>query len=178
MASGFVTPAGDLDTLLAPLGSYTARANVGFLIAGQDAAQRYAPVSAGSAYGTTDFICPAGDLGNLFAAFGSTGYSGTLTAASLPGPAVGYESGVGGSISPTTFRGNAINELLTNSSGTTFFGITIATNPGAGYFVSLTVNGHTLTTASATYAYSAGVATWQWSTAALAAPGSYSVTIS
>lgn len=182
MASGLVAPSGlDLDSVLAPLGSFTARAAVGFITsAGTDASSRYAPAIYGTAAAAVGFISAAAggvDIGPLYAALGTTGaYSGTLTAVSVTG-GIGYRTGFGGSISPTTFRGNTIRELYVNTSGQTLFDIAIASNPGSNYFTQLVLNGHTLTTASATYTYTGGVALWTWSTTAFSSVATYPVSI-
>ena len=44
------------------------------------------------------------------------------------------------------------------------FSLKLANNPGQNAFTALVSNGVTLTTASATYLYSAGIATWKWTT--------------
>lgn len=180
MASGFVIPAGDLDSLLAPLGSFTPRAAVGFQVSGTDIANRYAPASYGTPYGATGFVCPAGDIGNLFAAFGSAGgYSGTVTAGTIVAfQSWGFINGSVGSITPTTFRGHTIQEIAANTtSNQTIFSIQIASSPGIGYFTTLKFSTATFPSSSAFYSYSGGVASWTFPGAAISGTGSYPLII-
>jgi hypothetical protein len=85
--TGFVTPAGDLSTLLAPRGSLAAISNTGFVdSSGTDLANVYAGASFGTAYSTvanTGFKVGATDIASLFAKVGSlfTPHTDTFTTA-------------------------------------------------------------------------------------------------
>lgn len=70
MASGFLDPSSvDLDSRFAPYTSGTKRPATGFMVGGQDLADRYQLGNAGI---VTGFVIAAGtDLGNLFAAAGA-----------------------------------------------------------------------------------------------------------
>jgi hypothetical protein len=94
--------------------------------------------------------------------------------------------GAYGSLSNTTFIGTVctINDNQLDFGGglgyfsTTFSIRGLSSDPGQSAFTSLTINpGGTLTTASATYLYSAGIATWSWSSGPYFANGSsYTIT--
>jgi len=84
----------------------------------------------------------------------------------------GYNEGspfVGSVVSqsiPIGTLASAVTEWDTPSGGvttyTTFLSINAATNPGPSYFTTMVTPLGNLTSASATYSYSGGVASWQW----------------
>jgi methylmalonyl-CoA mutase N-terminal domain/subunit len=185
VASGFRNSSGtDLDSIFdqtAP-GAQT----TGYrLSTGADIGARYTPLSAGTAAAATGYkIASGADLNTLFAALGTTGYSGTLTAATsgtAPNQTSGYISGFLGSISSTIFRGKTITALDSTysiSPGTGFNISGFSADPGKAFFTTLTVQGTPLTSASSTYSYSGGVASWGWGSVVISASGSYTVAIS
>ena len=70
--SNFTVNGTNLDSLFEPLGSFTKRADVGFISGASDISNRFAPASEGTAYGgTTGFRSGGTDIGLLFAAIGS-----------------------------------------------------------------------------------------------------------
>lgn len=98
----------------------------------------------------------------------------------------GYSPSIAiGSLTPTTdLNGKTIGELVTSASTgtsteTTFLQIASATNPGQNYFTTITISPATtevFTSASATYSYAGGIATWSWTNAYTFTSGdSYSV---
>lgn len=180
MASGFLVAGTDLDSLLDPIGTNTPISNVGLLVAGTDIAQRYAPASVGTPGAATGFLTSGTDVGPLFAAIGTTGnYTGTLTSVLLAPTQFGYLSGVGGSMSPTTFRGHVIGSCYTNNTtNQTFFSVASASSLGAGFFNTIKIGAATapLLTSAATYSYVGGQSTWIWPNVRVAATGSIPVT--
>jgi hypothetical protein len=121
-------------------------------------------------------------------------YQGTMVAGAVqidegdPYPIVvgtGYNNSIG-SLSPTTDQnGRTISSLIVVST-TAFRGAPITsnltlsivstTNPTQSYFTTLEIGGYgNLTSASATYAYSAGIATWTWTSGPFTSGTHYSV---
>lgn len=122
---------------------------------------------------------------NVFGGRLVTSLSFTLTAGHFNIPATYDEWGLStngiGSISPTTLQGYTINTLMGAQ------GSIISPNPATELaitgsavqtlFTSLTLNGNTYTSASATYAQAGGSTLWVWASLAISATGSYPVTI-
>lgn len=103
-------------------------------------------------------------------AAGGGGIGGNVTFALQNSPfsgTYGYYSGGVGSISPNQYRGNLIRAVLgvPNGSDSAYLQIIVSPDPGQHYINSITVNGVTKTAASASYSYSGGIATWQWTSA-------------
>ena len=89
-----------------------------------------------------------------------------------------------GSLTPTTdAEGNAVSYIdYIQPALTMNFGLTIASDPGINYFQTLAFSGTggSYTASAATYAYSGGVAQWQWGTGGtnfLTNGSSYTVTL-
>ena len=89
----------------------------------------------------------------------------------------GFGLGDAGSITPSTFNGNTINRLYSNSSNVeTEFAI--VGNYTQSYFTSMTVNGVTLLTADATFSTPGGESQWFWTgTSLFNSAGAYTVLI-
>lgn len=110
---------------------------------------------------------------------GLTASSLSLTAATS-GNNTGYESGVFGSLSPSTVGGKTIGSLYDTSLGTTItFALTgLSANPGQAWLGSIVSNSHTFNGSAASYGYSSGTATWTWSSSSFGwSAGTYPVTI-
>lgn len=85
----------------------------------------------------------------------TSGQSGTI---------FGFDTPTGiGSVNPTTFQGDTIHRMNSNTVGFSEFALNRGTDPGQSYFTSLRANGQEVTSASATYSYSGGLARWIWS---------------
>jgi len=115
---------------------------------------------------TKAFVKVSGVWQQVYAAF--TPMSGTLTAAQYNGGFnVGYQNGSGGTMSPVTFAtGQTVTQF---QMAFTVFTVVISGfsgDPGQnGFFTTVTYNGQSRTAATSSYGYSAGVATWTWSSA-------------
>lgn len=79
----------------------------------------------------------------------------------------GYETNLGSGTNLTSPDGHTLNSLVDTTQtdgvdGATFSISGFTSDPGQGYFGSLTANGNTQNASAATYSYSSGVATWVW----------------
>lgn len=104
---------------------------------------------------------------NIGAGLAGSGFQGTVTS-TTSGTTVGFVSGVQGSISPTVNNDSyAITRVSSdNVSFADTLKIQASPDPTQSYFVKATVAGVDNTSASASYSYSGGVATWTWATGA------------
>ena len=100
----------------------------------------------------------------LFGGTTNTGFS--MTAGTL-GSLIGYSSGIIGSVTPPTQQiyGKNIDRFFDNNSANEciFSIISIGVDPGATFVTSVTANGVTKLTATATYTYVSNTAEWKWS---------------
>jgi hypothetical protein len=171
MASGFTVAGGtDLDSVLAGYVGGTKASNTGFVTGGSDIANRYAPLPQGTAASATGYhVAGGGDLNTVFAKIGTLAFSGTVTpTVSGSGANITYSfiSGSTGSISPTTFKGFLVFEIVSAYTLSTVTSTIIITNNinSASWFTTAVVNGQSKTSASASYNFvsSNGNSIWTW----------------
>lgn len=90
----------------------------------------------------------------------------SMTAGNDGADIVGYDPGFFGSMTPTTNKDGHTYSYLIDDNGVGFeqaaFYLAAGSDPGQSYFTSITANGQTRLAASATYAYSGGLARWSW----------------
>lgn len=172
MTTGLQSQNQDLDVLLMPRGSFTAIPPVHIESnGGVDISQRFAPVSAGSPYGTTGIQSVGVDIGTLFAAKStntliaqsgsysllgkaiilvSTGTNSYTLVAGHFSPVFGVDEygklSTVGSVSPTTLNGYTISTLFTTidrntNQATDTFSISAPSDPGISLFSTLSVLG-------------------------------------
>lgn len=107
----------------------------------------------------------------------------TLVAASLGSGIIGFQSGTGGSLTPSTFDGVAVLRVEHDPAGLDALNVRITGALAQDAFQSITLTDTllgdvTFYTANATFALVSGDAQWSWPTAALfAAAGSYPMSI-
>ena len=95
------------------------------------------------------------------------GLRNVMTAGNL-GADTGYSQGSIGSLaSPTTdIAGRTITKLFDDTGGTLTYAVSVGSDPGKTTFTTLTITGSaglkTFSSASSSYSFSGGVATWVW----------------
>lgn len=184
MATGYtVSGRGDLDALFLARVS-AKRADVGLRVAGVDLSNRFEPIGAGTPIAATGFRSGGTDLASLFRSISQPLTTHTLTAGRFFQSGffewLGFAIGTMGSISPTTYGGVPINQMMDGNDGaggpTTFSVWLGQAGLPQSFFNSVSINGRVFTSASAGFGTTGSVSMWNWGTAAgLANGGVYPV---
>jgi hypothetical protein len=179
----------DISNRYAPASAGSPYGPVNIKSAGVDIGTLFASKATNTLIAGTGIYSIAGQNSGLVSS-GGTNY--TLTAGVFHPVAgvsdYGYLQGTIGAISPTNFNGLTIPALFTTVDPFTGsyqdqFRVLYSTDPGSNFFNTITVGSIVRSSASATYSYTSGTATWSWigspDTAGLFnSTGTYNVAIS
>lgn len=162
MASGYIVSGrGDLDSLFLARSSAKA-GNVGYQVGGVDISNRYEPIGAGTPIAATGYKYANTDLANIFRGSGQPLSNYSMTAAAYATTTIGFISTVAGALSPTTFGGVTIWSIADDTQVNNF-AVSMQANVGQSFFSSISINGKTYTSASATFSPWNGFSTvWTW----------------